>query len=146
MTLLQLLDTRRRFAGTDPALVALDVPPLDSDTLYSHVKRTAAGLRKLGIERNDVVAVVMPNGAQMATAFLGVSTAAICAPLNPAYTADEFAFYLSDLPAKALLISSTLDSPARTVADMRGIPVLEATWNAILAAGLFSLDGVGEDP
>src|SRR5207249_4087138 len=87
----------------------------------------------------------MPNSPQMATAFLGVSATAICAPLNPAYTADEFAFYLSDLPAKALLIASTLDSPARAVANMRGIPVLEATWNANDAAGLFSLDDSNDD-
>src|SRR5690242_8041231 len=123
MTLLQLLDARRRIAANDPAIAALDVPPLDSETLCSHVRRTAVDLRKRGIARVDVVAVVMPTGPQMATAFLGVSSAAICAPLNPAYTADEFAFYLSDLPAKALLIASTLDSPARKVANARGIPV-----------------------
>jgi acyl-CoA synthetase (AMP-forming)/AMP-acid ligase II len=145
MTILQLLEDRRRFALTAQALAALDVPPLDSNALCSHVRRTAVALRKRSIERDDVVAVVMPNGPQMATAFLGVSAAAICAPLNPAYTADEFAFYLSDLPAKALLIASTLDSPARTVANMRGIPVLEATWNANDAAGLFSLDGSSDD-
>ena len=145
MTLLQLLDARRRLGATDPALAALDFPPLDSDTLYSHVRRIAADLRKRGIERDDVVAVVMSNGPQMATAFLGVSAAAICAPLNPAYTADEFAFYLSDLPAKALLIAGSLDSPARRVAHDRGIPILEATWNANDAAGLFSLEGAGDD-
>jgi acyl-CoA synthetase (AMP-forming)/AMP-acid ligase II len=87
----------------------------------------------------------MPNGPQMATSFLGVSAASICAPLNPAYTADEFAFYLSDLPAKALLIANTLDSPARRVAHALGIPVLEVTWNATDAAGLFSVEEGGED-
>lgn len=145
MTILQLLDDRRRLAATAHALAALDVPPIDSDTLCSHVRQTAAALRKRSIGREDVVAVVMPNGPQMATAFLGVGAAAICAPLNPAYTADEFAFYLSDLPAKALLIASTLDSPARKVASMQGIPILEATWNATDAAGLFSLLGSGDE-
>lgn len=145
MTLLQLLDARRRSAPNDRALVALDVPPLDSDTLYNHVGETAVALRTHSIDRDDVVAVVMPNGPQMATAFLGVSAAASCAPLNPAYTADEFAFYLSDLPAKALLIASTLDSPARKVARECGIPILEATWNGNDAAGLFSLEGASDD-
>jgi len=141
MTLLQLLDARRRIAANDPAIAALDVPPLDFETLCSHVRRTAVDLRKRGIARVDVVAVVMPTGPQMATAFLGVSSAAICAPLNPAYTADEFAFYLSDLPAKALLIASTLDSPARKVANARGIPIFDATWKENDAAGLFTLEG-----
>ena len=37
-------------------------------------------------------------------AFLSVASAATSAPLNPAYRASEFDFYLSDLDAKALLV------------------------------------------
>ena len=48
----------------------------------------------------------------MAVAFLGVGAAATCAPLNPAYRAEEFDFYLSDLKAKAMILPQGLDSPA----------------------------------
>ena len=41
---------------------------------------------------------------------------ATTAPLNPAYKAEEFEFYLSDLNAKALVILAGMESPARAVA------------------------------
>ncbi len=58
-----------------------------------------------GIGRCDRVAIVLPNGAEAATAFLTIACYATTAPLNPAYKTDEFfAFYLSDLKAKALVV------------------------------------------
>ncbi len=59
----------------------------------------------LGIGHNDCVAIVMPNGPMLAAAFLAISSAAVSAPLNPAYTASEFEFYLTDLKAKAVAVS-----------------------------------------
>ena len=44
-------------------------------------------LNGLGIGRGDRVALVLPNGPEMATAFLGVACGATTAPLNPAYQA-----------------------------------------------------------
>ena len=69
--------------------------------------------------------MVLPNGPEMAAAFLAVACGATTAPLNPAYRGDEFDFYLSDLNAKALMIQQGMDSPARAVAAQRGIPVIE---------------------
>ena len=54
-------------------------------------------LRKNGIGAADRVAIVLENGAVMATAFVTVAQAAATAPLNPNYREDEFAFYLQDL-------------------------------------------------
>lgn len=95
---------------------------------------------RCGIHRDDVVAVVLPDGPEMAVAFLAVSATAICAPLNPAYQLSEFALYLADLPAKALIIASSIDSPARDAARDAGIPVIELTWNRTDHAGMFSLE------
>ena len=39
----------------------------------------------MGIARHDRVVVVLPNGPEMALAFLTVAASAVCAPLNPAY-------------------------------------------------------------
>ena len=62
-------------------------------------------LNALGIGRGDRVAIVLPNGPEMATAFVAVAAGATTAPLNPAYRADEFDFYLTDLGAKAILVA-----------------------------------------
>ena len=67
----------------------------------------------MGIGRNDRVAIVLPNGPDMATAFVAIACGATTAPLNPAYRAEEFDFYLSDLNAKALVILDGMESPAR---------------------------------
>ena len=56
-----------------------------------------ATLNALGIGRGDRVAIVLPNGPEMATAFVAVACGATTAPLNPAYRAEEFDFYLTDL-------------------------------------------------
>ena len=40
----------------------------------------------------------------MATCFMACASGVTSAPLNPAYRADEFEFYLSDLNAKALIV------------------------------------------
>ena len=45
----------------------------------------------------------MPNGAEMALAFLAAACAGCAAPLNPKYRTEELRFYLDDLGAKALI-------------------------------------------
>ena len=80
----------------------------------------------MGIGRNDRVAIVLPNGPEMAAAFIAIACGATTAPLNPAYRAEEFDFYLSDLNAKALVILEGMESPALAVAEARGIPVVRA--------------------
>jgi acyl-CoA synthetase (AMP-forming)/AMP-acid ligase II/acyl carrier protein len=116
--------------------------------LRRQVDGTVAWLNAFGIGRGDRVAIVLPNGPEMAVAFLGVSAGAVSAPLNPAYTAEEFAFYLADLHAKALIAQRGIDSPARAAAKDRGIPVIELSPVHDDAAGMFTLNGdtlIGHD-
>ncbi len=87
--------------------------------------RTAAGLRAAGVARADRVAIVLPNGPEMAASFVAVAAAAAACPLNPGYRADEFEFYLSDLHARALLVERGSTSPAIAVAEKLGVRVLE---------------------
>lgn len=98
-------------------------------------------LNQIGLGRNDRVALVLPNGPEMAVAFLSVTAAATCAPLNPAYRTSEFDFYLSDLKAKALLVQKGQDSPAVAAAHQRGIPVIQLSPLPDGEAGLFTLEG-----
>lgn len=99
--------------------------PFTYQHLQRQVETVVQRLNNIGIGRNDRVAIVLPNGMELAVAFLAVAAAATSAPLNPAYTRDEFDFYLSDLDAKALLLLAGSDSPAREVALKRNVPVIE---------------------
>lgn len=107
-----------------PAIGAPDRTPLAHGELRALCTRTVAALNGMGIGRNDRVAIVLPNGPEMAAAFIAIACGATTAPLNPAYRTEEFDFYLSDLNARALVIQDGMDSPALTVAQARGIPIV----------------------
>ncbi|MGH6717778.1 MAG: acyl--CoA ligase [Alphaproteobacteria bacterium] len=129
-------------ADDEPALLAPGRPTLSHGRRRGLAAATAARLNDLGIGRGDVVAIVLDNGPAMATTFLAAAAAAAAAPLNPAYTADELAFYLDDLGARAVLVRAGDDGPARRVARARGIAVIELTESPADPAGLFTLGGV----
>ena len=59
----------------------------------------------MGLGRHDRIAIVLPQGPEMAVVFVAVAACATAAPLNPAYRTSEFEFYLADLHAKALIDS-----------------------------------------
>lgn len=95
------------------------------------------------VKRSDRVAIVLPNGPEAAVAFLAAASYAVSAPLNPAYTADEFAFYLSDLHARLLIVPRGSDSVAVGVAAARGIPVME--WDVAAGAAACQPSAQPED-
>jgi len=128
-------------ADAAPAIMAPGRDPLSYGALRQLAASTLERLNSLGIGRDDRVAIVLPNGPEMAAAFVSIAAAATTAPLNPAYRADELAFYLSDLKAKALVVEAGSDSPAVAVAGDRGIPVLTLEKDDGRGAGAFRLSG-----
>ena len=80
----QLLDAQARRHADAPALLAPERAPLSYDRLWRQVDAMVRTFPAMGIGRHDRVALVLPNGPELATAFLGVAAAATCAPLNPA--------------------------------------------------------------
>jgi acyl-CoA synthetase (AMP-forming)/AMP-acid ligase II len=136
-TLLDLLATAD---ATAPALGAPGRPALTHGALREQVQRTLAQLNALGLGRNDRVAIVLPNGPEMACCFVACAAGVTSAPLNPAYRGDEFEFYLSDLGAKALIVERGSASPAVAVADKLGIRLLELVADPAGPAGAFTLE------
>ena len=145
-TIAQLIESRAATTPQSVVLCAPDKRPLTYEDLAALVGRSVERLRAAGISQSDRVALVLPNGPDMATGFLSVAAAATCAPLNPSYRASEFDFYLSDLNAKALVIASGMASPAREIAAARGIPVVELKSDVGARAGEFALDGQFGEP
>jgi acyl-CoA synthetase (AMP-forming)/AMP-acid ligase II/acyl carrier protein len=123
-----------------PAIFAAGRAPLTYERLYQHVDRMGRMLRALGIERRDRVAVVLPNGPEMAVAVLTVVAIAACVPMNPAYTTEEVEKYFADLQPRALIAQSGVDSAARRVALSRGIRVIELSAQVDGEAGLFTFN------
>ena len=126
-----------------PEATALATPggsPLTYRALRALAAQTLAALNARGVGRNDRVAIVLDNGPEMAAAFVCITAGATAAPLNPAYRAEEFEFYLSDLNAKILVIERDKSSPAVDVARKLGIPIVRLAAMPDRGAGSFALE------
>ena len=99
----------------------------------------SSALHGMGIDASDRVAIVLPNGPEMATAFATVAQAATTAPLNPSYREDEYVFYLEDLNAKALLVEEGYEGPAFEAAQRLGMAIIRMSVPEGAAAGYFTL-------
>lgn len=72
--------------------------------LAQQIDGFAAGLRRLGIQPGDRVAVMLPNMPQFIVAFYGALKAgAIVVPTNPLYTQRELEHQLADAGATAIV-------------------------------------------
>jgi acyl-CoA synthetase (AMP-forming)/AMP-acid ligase II/acyl carrier protein len=128
-TINDFLKTRAVVSPDSVAVLAPKRSPLSYAELHRQLKYVVGHLNDLGIGRNDRVAIVLPNGPEMAVAFVSIASGT---------TSD---FYLADLNAKALIIQRGLDSPAIQVARNRGIQLIELVPETSGPAGLFKLTG-----
>jgi len=112
---------------THDAVIIPDGPKVTYRDFAAEVERLAALLAGAGIQRQRAVSIVLPNGLEFMSVFLAVARAgAIAAPLNSAYTDDEFKFYMEDATSQ-LVILPPGPHEARTAAAQLGIPVMEAS-------------------
>ena len=113
MTLRSLLDK-----GADSA-IALRAPtrqPLNYVQLRRHVDTIGRQLAGQGLQALDRVAIVLPNGPEMASSFLAVASYMSAAPLNPNYKRNEYEFYLSDLKPALVIVEQGSDNPVSQAA------------------------------
>ncbi len=122
-TLLDLL------AQPSPGAAAIVVPDgvrLTYRALSEQVEAAADELARLGLGRDDRIALVLPNGAEAIVLFLAASTTGTAAPLNAAYKEEEFRFYLEDTQARALVVPPGQGEAARRALPA-GVALIEAT-------------------
>ena len=139
-----LSDTLRSLLAAGEADATAIAAPERSPLTYAALRTLAGGLqdelRRLGVARTERVAIVLPNGPEMAVCFLSVASACAAAPLNPAYRAEEFEFYLTDLKARLLIVLSGTDSPSVAVAQRLGIAIARLVPTVDQGAGAFRLE------
>ena len=128
-------------AQQDPAPLAVamdDGTEWTRGDMLAECNRIANGLRALGMKRGDVLAVMLPNCAEM----LAVNLAALqsgfyLVPINWHLAGPEVAYILSDSGAKAF-ISHELIGPVAQAA------VAETDIPAVARIGIGSIDGFGD--
>ena len=76
-------------------------PRLSYASLWDRAARVAGGLRALGVERGDRVAIRLGNGVDWVLAFFGAVLAdAIVVPVNTRFTEEEASYVVTDSGAK----------------------------------------------
>ncbi|MCB0197262.1 MAG: long-chain fatty acid--CoA ligase [Anaerolineae bacterium] len=87
-------------------------------TFNKLVDRFAAGLQQLGLQKEDRVALYMPNCPQFAIAYYGTLRAGgIVVPCNPLYVAREIEHQLKDSDAKFAIVLSMLYDNIKEIRD-----------------------------
>jgi len=124
-SLSELLSTHARSTPARSAILGLGCSPLTYEALWAQAKDMARELRTRGVGPQDRVAVVLPHGPEAAATVVAVAANAVCAPLNPGFTADEWRRYFADLRIAALVTRADMASASRTVAHGLGIPVID---------------------
>ncbi len=122
-----LLDELLLRANAAPESIVLLSPgrsPVTFAGLADRIRGVAGMLADAGLTRTDVVAVVMPDGPELLSIVLGVASAAIAAPVNPALRGTEMKSCLSDLGARAVIIDQSIGSAVGAVAGELGICIL----------------------
>jgi acyl-CoA synthetase (AMP-forming)/AMP-acid ligase II len=106
------------------ALISPEGPVLTYHSLKCQVESLAGQLNSFGIGRGDRVAIVLPNGVENIVSFLAVTASgATAAPLNPAYTREEFVFCLEDVHSKAVITSSSVSDAIKEAIPEQTIDV-----------------------
>jgi acyl-CoA synthetase (AMP-forming)/AMP-acid ligase II/acyl carrier protein len=124
----------------DIAIMAPGKEPMSYEKLRVRVRRTVGALHGMGYGGGDRIAVVLPNGPEMAVAFLAVASAFTCVPMNPAYREHELTAYLAETRASAVIVPPGDETPATAVARSLGVPAI-ALAPAGSEAGAFTLEG-----
>uniref|UniRef100_A0ACD5Z1W6 Uncharacterized protein n=1 Tax=Avena sativa TaxID=4498 RepID=A0ACD5Z1W6_AVESA len=119
----------------------IDLTHADLDALVdAAAARLAAGAD--GVRPGQTVALCFPNTVELVVVFLAVIRArGVAAPLNPAYTQEEFEFYLSDSEARLLVTNAEGNAAAQAAAAKLGL-VHAATTTLLDPAGPLHLDGL----
>jgi len=147
-TITTLCDVPAAAAHGDATAVVAEAATPDGRRSLTHaelaavVGRLKGALVAAGVGRGDVVSIVLANGVDFLAIYLAVAqVGATAAPLNPAYTAEEFTFFLTDAGAKGVVAPAAADGaggrlPIHGAAAELGLPV----WS--LTPGSDGLEGV----
>nr|CAG8446902.1 11990_t:CDS:2 [Entrophospora candida] len=92
--------------STSPAIIIPQNGLIISYSALLHLIDTFQNqLLQQQLKKQDVVSIVLPNSLEFTVSFLGVALQSnIAAPLNPAYSEDEFKFYLKDSNSKVVIV------------------------------------------
>ncbi len=113
-----------------PAIVLPDLSRVTYRALQQQVERVNGALRRAGIGAKHRVAIVMPDGGDLAATIATVACHATVVPLNPGLTAAEIDDLFVSHSLDAIILPEGAETPARMAARKRGACFFEASLDA----------------
>jgi acyl-CoA synthetase (AMP-forming)/AMP-acid ligase II len=100
-SLVEMLRTSVERDRDSRAVLEVGGPALTYGDVWERAARVAGGLREIGVQRGDRVAIRMANGIDWVLAFFGVQlVGGVVVPVNTRFTDDEAAYVVDDSQAK----------------------------------------------
>jgi oxalate---CoA ligase len=135
----ELIARKARRAPEALAILAPGRVPLTFGGLRTQIDATIASLAAAGFGRGDRIALVLPDGPELAVALLAVTHGATCVPLNPALDEVSYGAVIRSLRIDALIVLDGPDTPAVRAARTSRLPILRLAFASSEPAGAFTL-------
>lgn len=142
-TLASIIARHAAIRPENPAILTSKNNVLTYGALWAQINAFGAALRANGIGPSARVALVLPDGCELAVAILATACNATAIPVNPKLTATEIETLFTRLRIDAVMTSSKVDTAARRLAARYGIRQFEATGSGTGALKIL-LSSAGE--
>ena len=109
------------------AIIGSDFSAISYRMLLDEIDEVRAALRHAGFGRDARIAVAIANSAHAARAIIAIACSATAVPIDPKLTVAEVERCLLALRPQAVLVLRDTDSAARSAAEQRGFPIIEAS-------------------
>lgn len=142
-----------QFAARSPAAIALidlDAPggrrEFTYSELWTRVRRTANGLRVLGLKPGDRVALLLPNSWEYVASFLAIAAAGLVAvPMNIRLLQDELLHMMQDSGARLLIAHEALLAERSALAAVPDLGVVVVRPSPPLERGRLAFEALAAD-
>ena len=109
------------------AIIGSDFSAISYRMLLDEIDEVRAALRHAGFGRDARIAVAIANSAHAARAIIAIACSATAVPIDPKLTVAEVERCLLALRPQAVLVLRDTNSAARSAAEQRGFPIIEAS-------------------
>src|SRR4029079_7494659 len=111
--------------------------------LGEQIATFGAGLRNNDLTCSARVAVMLPDGPELAVSIVAVACHAAAVPLNPRLTERELDDLFATLRIDAVVVSDRVDRHVREIATRHGAPLLEVRYGKF---GTVEIANIGTVP
>ncbi len=122
-------DAIRFHATSQPnqsAILSSVFAPLSYRQLQQQIEGIGSQLRQVGLRREARIGIALPDGPEAVLAIVAVSCCAIAVPFDPKLTPAEVDQRLGILRLDAIILGEASNSSVRSVAERRGVGIVEA--------------------